>query len=202
MTDRSKFKALVSGVDSDTAKRSRQRIANRDMLRESQKIAIKVLRKLDRLGWTQKDLAEKMAVSPQQVSKIVSGKENLTIETQIKLQTILDIPILSSYYERGIDDGNTRNFENLAEALRGISSRSDQLSSDDNWMVLAGRFETDGNRPSGLWQLHLNEVKHDLLIKLASKLELYEVFERLTTQNPDAANESMQARQEGVKDRI
>jgi plasmid maintenance system antidote protein VapI len=55
--------------------------------------------KLTELGWSQKELAKKMEVSPQQINKIVSGKENLTIETQIKLQTILDIPILASYYE-------------------------------------------------------------------------------------------------------
>lgn len=40
-----------------------------------------------------------MGVSPQQITKIVSGKENLTIETQIKLQNILDIPVLASYYK-------------------------------------------------------------------------------------------------------
>ena len=40
-----------------------------------------------------------MNVSPQQITKIVSGKENLTIETQIKLQNILNIPVLASYYE-------------------------------------------------------------------------------------------------------
>jgi transcriptional regulator with XRE-family HTH domain len=44
-------------------------------------------------------LAELMQVSPQQISKIVSGSENLTIETQIKLQNILNIPILASFYE-------------------------------------------------------------------------------------------------------
>lgn len=69
------------------------------MLRESQKIALKVLLKLDELGWKQTDLAREMGVSPQQISKIVSGKENLSIETQVKLQTILDIPVLASYYE-------------------------------------------------------------------------------------------------------
>ena len=72
------------------------------MLRESQQIALKVLLKLDDLGWSQKDLAKEMEVTPQQISKIVSGKENLTIETQIKLQNILDIPILATYYERKI----------------------------------------------------------------------------------------------------
>lgn len=69
------------------------------MLRESQQIAIKVLMKLEELGWAQKDLAREMQVSPQQITKIVSGKENLTIETQIKLQNILKIPILASFYE-------------------------------------------------------------------------------------------------------
>lgn len=100
MTNKEKFLALVSEDDSGTLERNRERIRNRAMLRESQQIALKVLFKLDDLGWTQKDLAERMEVSPQQISKIVSGKENLTIETQIKLQNILDIPVLASYYEK------------------------------------------------------------------------------------------------------
>ena len=99
MTNKEKFLKLVSEDDTMTLKEVEQRIKNRAMLRESQKIALKVLMKLDKLGWTQKDLASKMEVTPQQITKIVSGKANLTIETQIKLQTILDIPILASYYE-------------------------------------------------------------------------------------------------------
>lgn len=99
MTNKEKFLALVSDEKTDTLDRNKERIKNRAMLRESQQIAIKVLIKLDELDWTQKDLAIKLEVSPQQISKIVSGKENLTIETQIKLQNILDIPILASYYE-------------------------------------------------------------------------------------------------------
>jgi transcriptional regulator with XRE-family HTH domain len=100
MTNKEKFLQLVSGEDTKTLAEVSNRIKNRAMLRESQQIALKVLLKLDDLGWSQKDLAKEMGVSPQQISKIVSGKENLTIETQIKLQTILDIPILASYYEQ------------------------------------------------------------------------------------------------------
>ncbi|MBP6871946.1 MAG: helix-turn-helix domain-containing protein [Bacteroidales bacterium] len=99
MTNKEKFMKLVSDEKTDTIARNRERIKNRAMLRESQRIALKVLLKLDELGWTQKDLASKMSVSPQQINKIVSGKENLTIGTQIQLQDILDIPILASYYE-------------------------------------------------------------------------------------------------------
>lgn len=99
MTNKEKFLALVSQTDHSTLEQVGWRIKNREMLRESQKIALKILTRLDELNWTQKDLAREMEVSPQQVNKIVSGKENLGLGTQIKLQNILDIPILASYYE-------------------------------------------------------------------------------------------------------
>lgn len=105
MTNKEKFLKLVSGEDTKTLAEVRKRIKNRAMLRESQQIALKVLLKLDDLGWSQKDLAREMGVTPQQITKITSGKENLTIETQIKLQNILDIPVLASYYEKGMSDG-------------------------------------------------------------------------------------------------
>lgn len=99
MSNKEKFLALVSTEDTKTIAEVKERIKNREMLRESQQIALKVLMKLDELSWSQKELAKKIGVSPQQISKIVSGKENLTIETQIKLQNILNVPILASYYE-------------------------------------------------------------------------------------------------------
>lgn len=99
MKNKEKFLALISDKDNSTLEQVEYRIKNRDMLKESQKIAIKILLRLDELGWKQKDLAQEMKVTPQQISKIVSGKENMGIETQIRLQSILDIPILASYYE-------------------------------------------------------------------------------------------------------
>lgn len=97
---REKFESLISNKDDKTVSRNKERIKNRARLKESRAIALKVLSKLDNLGWTQRKLANEMNVSPQQVTKIVKGKENLTLETQIKLQKILDIPILATYYER------------------------------------------------------------------------------------------------------
>jgi len=99
MVNMEKFQKLVSPKKTNTLEDNKEIVRNREMLRESQRIALKVLAKLDELSWTQKDLARQMGVTPQQVNKIVSGKENLTIETQIKLQRILDVPILASYYE-------------------------------------------------------------------------------------------------------
>lgn len=119
MTNKEKFLALVSEKDAGVLNRNRDRIRNRAMLRESQQIALKVLLKLDELGWTQRNLAEKMEVSPQQISKIVSGKENLTIETQIKLQNILDIPVLASYYEKKTSQ--------LEEVILSMEERIDKI---------------------------------------------------------------------------
>lgn len=121
MTNKEKFLALVSQDDSKTIERNRERIKNRDMLRESQQIALKILLRLDELGWTQKQLAEKMEVTPQQVSKFVSGKANLTIESQIKLQNILDIPVLASYYEN--------KTEEIEKTILSIKKRIDNIVS-------------------------------------------------------------------------
>lgn len=124
MTNKDKFLALVSSEKIDTMERNSERVRNRAMLRESQQIALKVLTKLDELNWSQKDLAKAMQVSPQHVNKIVSGKENLTIETQIKLQTILDIPVLASYYESEAKaDGDW---------VVSIARREDRIALHDN----------------------------------------------------------------------
>ena len=99
-TNRENFLALVSDeIDTYTLEKHKWRIANRQWLWVSQDIALDILEKLDHLGWTQKDLAEKMGVSPQYVNKLVRGSENLTLETIVKLQTILDMPILANYFK-------------------------------------------------------------------------------------------------------
>ncbi|NOQ75956.1 MAG: helix-turn-helix domain-containing protein [Crocinitomix sp.] len=103
MTQKEKFEALVSNEKTDTIAKNKARIKNRKRLRESQAIAMKVLDKLDELGWSQRQLAKAMEVSPQQITKIVSGKENLTLDTQVRLQDALDIPILATYLEKQIE---------------------------------------------------------------------------------------------------
>lgn len=89
MTNKEKFIALVSPEETKTVERAKVRIANRELHKVSQKIALHILNQLSVLGWKQKDLAEKMAVTPQQVSKWVKGNENFTIDTLIKLSQVL-----------------------------------------------------------------------------------------------------------------
>jgi transcriptional regulator with XRE-family HTH domain len=91
MSNKENFKALVSKEKTNTVERNRERIKNRAYLRESQGLALKVLDKLDELGWSQVRLANEMSVTPQQITKIVSGKENLTIEYIIILLIFLKL---------------------------------------------------------------------------------------------------------------
>lgn len=60
----------------------------------SAKIAVVVLRAIKNSSMTQKELAERMGVKPQQISKIVKGKENLTLETIGKLEKALNLKIV------------------------------------------------------------------------------------------------------------
>ena len=70
------------------------RIANKDWLRKSAQIAIKILRVLRDKKMTQLQLAELLAVSPQQINVILKGRENLTLETIGKLEVVLGIELI------------------------------------------------------------------------------------------------------------
>lgn len=78
---------------------ARFRVENQDWLERSQKIALKILRTLRAQGKNQKDLAEALSISPQQVNKWVKGKENFTLETIYKINAALGVDVLSDKEE-------------------------------------------------------------------------------------------------------
>ena len=57
-------------------------------------IAMKMLDRMEELGLTQKKLAERMGCSQQYVSKVLRGKENLSLETLCKIEKALDLHIV------------------------------------------------------------------------------------------------------------
>ena len=87
------FLKLVSKDKSGLLEEMEWRKANRDWLRKSGRIAIKVLRSLREKNMSQKNLAELMGVSPQHINKICKGQENLSLETISKLENALGIKI-------------------------------------------------------------------------------------------------------------
>jgi ribosome-binding protein aMBF1 (putative translation factor) len=67
---------------------------NWSWMRHSQKIAVKVLLQMKREGLTQKVLAERMNCTQQYVSKILKGKENMSLDTLSRLEDALDISLI------------------------------------------------------------------------------------------------------------
>ena len=66
---------------------------NWEWLKMSSNVAFAVLEVLDQTNMSQVELANKMNVSRQQISRILRGQENLTIETISKLQKALGIKL-------------------------------------------------------------------------------------------------------------
>lgn len=79
--------------------RAKQDSSNRKNIRRAQAFALELLDYMDDEGIKQKDLAKKMNVSPQQVSKILSAKSNLTFETLDKIEDALGVIISSPTIE-------------------------------------------------------------------------------------------------------
>lgn len=67
---------------------------NWSWLRHSQRIAVKVLLRMRELKLTQKALAERMGCTQQYVSKIVKGRENMSLDTLSKLEDALGICLI------------------------------------------------------------------------------------------------------------
>ena len=87
-----RLKEHQSPTPSKWRERAEWRQQNKSWLRHSQRIAVKMLEKMDELGLTQKQLAELMGCSQQYVS-------NLSLETMSKIEDCLHISILKEELE-------------------------------------------------------------------------------------------------------
>lgn len=95
MSKKEKFLTLVSNEETNTVAKAKDRIAKRAYSRMAKSIAIAILARLEALNWKQIDLAEKMEVSPQQISKWLKGDENLTLETIANLSKVLEYDLIA-----------------------------------------------------------------------------------------------------------
>jgi ribosome-binding protein aMBF1 (putative translation factor) len=89
-----KLSNLSSDQPSNWKNKAKYRRDNREWLKKSAAIAVQILDALKAQNLSQKALAERMNISPQQISKIVKGQENLTLETISNLEIALGIQII------------------------------------------------------------------------------------------------------------
>lgn len=93
------LKKHQSTTPSRWRERAEWRQENKSWLRHSQHIAMMMLDKMEALGLTQREVAERMGCSQQYVSRILKGHENLSIETMCKIEEALDLVILPQVLE-------------------------------------------------------------------------------------------------------
>lgn len=67
-----------------------------DWVCHSQTIATIMSNRMEQLGMTQKALAMKMNCSQQYISKVLKGRENMSLETLCKIENALGIKILKA----------------------------------------------------------------------------------------------------------
>ena len=79
-------------------------IENRDWLLLSVKLAMKIRRLINAEGISQSELARRMKVSPAQVTKILSGKENIGIKTIAKVESALGHSIMHVDVEEEVQE--------------------------------------------------------------------------------------------------
>ena len=95
MTLKEKLDKITSPNKSNWLKEVQEKQANIGARTNARKVALRVLVILDERGMSQAELAEKMGVSRQQVTKILKGEENFTFETIDKLEKALGVTLIT-----------------------------------------------------------------------------------------------------------
>jgi transcriptional regulator with XRE-family HTH domain len=93
---KNRLNKLSNGKKSKWSNDADFRLKNRKWLRYSSNIARRVLAAIeDDDKMNQKNLAEKINVTPQYVSRLLQGHQNLTLETIAKLSEALNVELIS-----------------------------------------------------------------------------------------------------------
>lgn len=103
-------KSLVSNQPSGWREKAEFRKANRGWLKRSAEIAVRILSELRSKGISQAELARMMDVTPQQITKLVKGQENLTLETIGKIEVALNINLINIIKPSNISEQKTHAF--------------------------------------------------------------------------------------------
>lgn len=86
--------------DTEWIKAAAWREENEYWLDVSSDIALEVICTLREKGMTKRDFAELMGCSPQYISKILKGSENLTLETICKMEKVLQIKLIETPFSQ------------------------------------------------------------------------------------------------------
>lgn len=117
-----KLEALVSKAPSKWIEESNKRFEDKEGLRYSQQVAVRILRTLREKKLSQKDLADLLNVSPQTVNKWVKGSENIGLFTIGRIDKALGVKLMHVF----------ENDNNLTVDCSNITTMSNQIHSHLN----------------------------------------------------------------------
>lgn len=95
MSLREKLNKIADDETSSWLEETSQELTEHGARKKSRQLALRVLQLLHLQGLTQTQLAERMQVSRQHISKIVRGQENFTFETIDKLEKALGVMLIT-----------------------------------------------------------------------------------------------------------
>ncbi len=90
-----KLKQIAQPLPDSERQQMEYQIDNRDWLLLSARLALKIRSLMMTEGINQSELARRMGVSPAQVTKILSGQENLGLKTIAKVASALGKPLFT-----------------------------------------------------------------------------------------------------------
>ena len=90
-----KLEQFPSATPSRWREKAEERRENEAWRRESRRIALMILDRLEALGMSQADLAARLGCTQQYVSRILKGHENLSLKTICKIDDVLRLGIWS-----------------------------------------------------------------------------------------------------------
>ena len=88
-----KLEEFKSATPSRWREQALERREDEAWRQESRRIALLMLERLDALAMTQADLAERLGCTQQYVSRILKGRENLSLKTICKIDDVLGLGI-------------------------------------------------------------------------------------------------------------
>ena len=90
-----KLESVTAAESSQWRERAARKAENQKALEKSRIIATNILAQLRKLSMSQKDLADKLYVSPQTVNSWVKGNSNFTIDTIVRIEEALGVELIA-----------------------------------------------------------------------------------------------------------
>jgi transcriptional regulator with XRE-family HTH domain len=118
----------LSKKESQWHKEAEFRTLNKKWLKRSQAVAFKILQTIREQGISQKELASRMGLKPQQINNWVKGKSNFTFETVAKIEAALGIELMNIPLNKKEEKRTPVSLDVVAAIYVATSAHSTQMT--------------------------------------------------------------------------